>query len=61
MSEVPLYESPPHARRLENHAGPFDALIREVLRSGLLSLAPVSAKDLKERAFQGFLCALLLT
>ena len=30
-------------------------LISESPRSGLLSLAPVSAKELKERAFQGVL------
>ena len=30
-------------------------LISEAPRSGLLSLAPVSAKELKKRAFQGVL------
>ena len=31
------------------------ALVREAPRFGPLSLAPVSAKELKERAFQGVL------
>jgi hypothetical protein len=33
----------------------WDNLISEAPRSGLLSLAPVSAKELKESAFQGVL------
>ena len=37
------------------HAGSFEGLIREGPSSGPLSLAPVSAKELKERAFQGVL------
>ena len=32
---------------------PFEGLIREGPRFGPLSLAPVSSKELKERAFQG--------
>ena len=35
-------------------------LVSEAPRSGLFSLAPVLAKELKERAFQGVLRALLL-
>jgi hypothetical protein len=38
-----------------------NTLIIEAPRSGPLSLAPVSAKELKEGALQGVLRALLLT
>ena len=56
------------AKRLEKlfvcdefHQRPFEGSVREAPRFGPLSLAPVSSKELKERAFQGVLWALLLT
>ena len=61
MSEVPLYlvsEKGGGAcdggrARVRDHKRPFEVLISEAPRSGPLALAPVSAKELKEREFQG--------
>ena len=43
------------ACRKHSFADSLNTLISEAPRSGPLSLAPVSAKELKERAFQGVL------